>query len=148
MSRMVILIRMKQPVPATIFLAEDDDDDAYLFELVIALTHPGYRILRFQNGLDLLAGLWLRDGHETSLIFLDVLMPGLDGMQTLRQIRQETSIARLPVFMLSASDAEYHINEAYTAGVDGYLIKPMSVGALSRLVKLAITYGMNLSQRA
>lgn len=131
----------------TIFLGEDDKEDTHFFEEVVSSTHPDYRVKCFENGAELILDLYRTVREIPAIVFLDVTMPVLDGINALTQIRQTPSLAQIPVFILSGSDAEHHIQDAYGAGVDGYLVKPVTSLALSRLVEPAITYGTSLLTR-
>lgn len=135
---------MTENTAIPIFLGEDDDDDAYFFERAVARTHPECCVLRFTNGAELIIELRRIVRQGPAMVFLDLAMPMLNGFETLGQIRQTPSIARIPIFVLSASAIEQEIKQAYAAGADGYIIKPVTVRELRKLIKPAITYGINL----
>ena len=58
-----------------------------------------------------------------SLVLLDISMPGIDGLETLRRMRQAPGCASVPVVMLTAMNHEYHRRRAAALGADGYLLK-------------------------
>ncbi len=84
----------------------------------------GYRTLSASNGLEALA---IFNTESVDLIVLDVMMPTMDGLETIRRIRQ-TSM--LPIIVLSAMDEENDKIQALNLGADDYLTKPFGVGEL------------------
>ncbi|MEO5819061.1 MAG: sigma-54 dependent transcriptional regulator [Vicinamibacteraceae bacterium] len=101
-------------------LAIVDDDDAFTGYLHTLLTGQGYAIEVFNSGTALLEGL--RAGSAPNVILLDVLMPDLDGIETLRAIRQARPAAQ--VIMLSGRQAPHTIVEAVRLGAADYVLKP------------------------
>ncbi len=101
-------------------LAIVDDDAAFTAYLHTLLGAQGYSIEVFNSGTALLEGL--RAGSAPSVILLDVLMPDLDGIETLRAIRQARPAAQ--VIMLSGRQAPQTIIEAVRLGAADYVLKP------------------------
>lgn len=128
----------------TVLLGEDDDEDAYLFERALGVSHPACRVLRFENGAELIIELYRTIKYETPVVFMDLAMPLLNGFQALEQIRETASLAHVPVFVLSASEADSDIHRAYGAGADAYLIKPVTARQLAELIKPAVQYAQTL----
>jgi CheY-like chemotaxis protein len=69
------------------------------------------------------------------LILLDLRMPGATGFEVLEWIRAHPELAGVPVIVLSGSDMQEDIRQAYAIGADSYLIKPLGFEALVKLVK-------------
>ena len=101
-------------------LAIVDDDQPFAEYLQTMLRSRGYETLMYQSGDALLAGL--REGALPDVILLDVLMPGLDGLETLRQIRLAHPAAQ--VVMLSGGQTPATIVEAVRLGATDYVVKP------------------------
>ena len=101
-------------------LAIVDDDQPFADYLQTMLRSRGYETLSYQSGDALLAGL--REGALPDVILLDVLMPGLDGLDTLRQIRLAHPAAQ--VVMLSGGQTPATIVEAVRLGATDYVVKP------------------------
>jgi DNA-binding NtrC family response regulator len=97
-----------------------DDDAAFTEYLQVLLRTQGYAVDVFHSGSELLQGL--RGGLTPSVILLDVLMPDLDGIETLREIRQAQPSAQ--VIMLSGRNAPATIVEAVRLGAADYVLKP------------------------
>ena len=101
-------------------LAIVDDDQPFGEYLQTMLRSRGYDTLTYQSGDALLAGL--REGALPDVILLDVSMPGLDGLETLRQIRLAHPAAQ--VVMLSGGQTPATIVEAVRLGAIDYVVKP------------------------
>lgn len=97
------------------------DDDARLRKLVRTYAElDGFECVEAADGLDALEKL---TGKEFGLVILDVMMPGLDGFETLERIRKKSNV---PVIMLTARGEEYDKLLGFKLGVDDYVSKPFS----------------------
>ena len=101
-------------------LAIVDDDAAFTGYLQTLLGAQGYDVEVYNSGTALLEGL--RAGAAPNVVLLDVLMPDLDGLETLRAIRQAQPAAQ--VIMLSGRQAPPTIVEAVRLGAVDYVVKP------------------------
>ena len=108
-----------------------DDDDSIRRYIAKLLTQSGYGVETASNGKEALNVL--RTGDEVSLVILDILMPEMDGLETLNEIRKLA--ADVPVLMLSALGQTNIIVKAMKAGATDYLVKPFEEEEL----ELAIT---------
>lgn len=105
----------------TILLA---DDEAHLRTLVrTTLEDPGYRIVEAATGT---AALDLIRSERPDLVVLDLMMPGLSGLEVLGRLRGEPETARIPVVMLTATGQDKDRRRALKLGADAYLVKPFS----------------------
>ena len=86
------------------------------------LKKEGYNILEAQNG-DITYEIFNRDKSRIDLIILDIMMPGLNGWEVCRKIRESSNV---PVIMLSARSEEFDELTGYEAGADDYVTKPFS----------------------
>ena len=102
------------------------DDEADIRRIIrILLESRGYRVLEAPNGR--LAVETIRKEPDIDLILLDIMMPGLSGIEASREIR---SISSAPILFLTARTQEQDKLEAYSSGGDDYLAKPFSHGEL------------------
>lgn len=108
-----------------------DDDDSIRRYIAKLLTQNGYDVSTVSNGKD--AVNELRRGAEVSLVILDILMPEMDGLETLAEIRKLSG--DIPILMLSALGQTNIIVKAMKAGATDYLVKPFEEEEL----ELAIT---------
>jgi len=97
-----------------------DDEPGILKFLKVKLKSSGFEVLTASNGLD---ALELLQSEEPDMLVLDVVMPGIDGFETLKQVRSFSSI---PVIILSAQEASIDKVRGLELGADDYLSKPFS----------------------
>jgi len=97
-----------------------DDDDSIRRYIAKLLTQSGYDVITASNGKDAINEL--RTGTEVSLVILDILMPEMDGLETLSELRKISG--DLPVLMLSALGQTNIIVKAMKSGATDYLVKP------------------------
>jgi two-component system response regulator AtoC len=107
-------------------LAVVDDDEAFGTYLQTLFRSRGYEVDVYSSGNAFLDGL--RAGPQPNVVLLDVMMPGVDGIETLRQIRQAQPTAQ--VIMLSGRQAPATIIEAVRLGAADYVLKPGDAGGV------------------
>lgn len=109
------------------------DDESALRDFVRRnLEVRGFTVLTAANGLEALA---IFHTQSVDLVILDVMMPRLDGLETLRRIRQNSTV---PVIVLSALGEENDKIRALNLGADDYLTKPFGVGELLARVQAVL----------
>ncbi|MCI8964810.1 MAG: response regulator transcription factor [Clostridia bacterium] len=97
-----------------------DDDKEIVNAIEIYLTREGYNVIKAYNGVECINIL---KNKQVQLIILDVMMPIMDGVQTLKIIRETESI---PVIMLSAKSEDEDKIEGLNLGADDYVTKPFN----------------------
>ena len=113
-----------------ILVVEDDRTIARFVEL--ELTHAGYRVEKTNDGGE---ALELITGDPRDLLILDLMLPGLDGVEVARRIRASGS--RMPILMLTARSEIQDVVSGFEAGADDYLRKPFEIPELlSRIAAL------------
>ncbi|MDF3812983.1 MULTISPECIES: EAL domain-containing protein [Rhodopseudomonas] len=91
----------------------------------------GFRVAEAVSGLEALAMI---ESEPFDLVLLDVMMPGIDGFETLRRIRQTKSLSALPVIMVTAKSESQNIVDALDFGANDYITKPVDFAvALARV---------------
>jgi len=99
------------------------DDQAENIELIEAHLLPqGYDILRAENGEDALQKL---SGDQIDLVLLDVMMPGMDGFEVIRRVRQDTAHRLLPIILVTALRETEDRVKGIRAGCDDFISKPV-----------------------
>ena len=106
--------------PQRILVVDDSDDMRDLWNLW--LTAHGFSVLEAQNGAEALHQV---DERPPDLVLLDVMMPVMDGLETLRRLRAHAATSSVPVIMLSAQD-EAGARRARDLRPDLYLRKPIA----------------------
>ena len=115
------------------------DDDASSLELMEAMLVPnGYEIITANDGSKAVAIIVEK---KPDLILLDIMMPGLDGYSTLTKIKENKTISKIPVVMLTAMGFQLNKELALRFGAVGYITKPVDLVELlktiSRLLSVA-----------
>jgi DNA-binding response OmpR family regulator len=105
-----------------ILVADDDRDIAAIIAEV--LTDEGYLVHTADNGLEVLAKI---KDHEINLLILDIMMPEMDGLEVLTQLKKEIDI---PVILLSAKGRDIDKVIGLQIGADDYMSKPFSMDEL------------------
>lgn len=130
-------------------LLVDDEPDVLEF-LSYNLSKEGYQVLKAGNGKE---GLEILKKHRPHLVILDVMMPGMDGIETCREIRAMPDFKDTIVIFLTARAEDYSQLAGFDAGADDYIAKPIKpriltsrVKALLRRLKTDSTYEMSGSQ--
>ena len=114
------------------------EDDASIRDIeVYALQSTGFQARGFEDG----SAFWkaLRDEAEKpQLVVLDVMLPGIDGVELLRRMRNEPALEQIPVVMATAKGTEYDKIQGLDLGADYYLTKPFGVMELVSCVKAVL----------
>jgi DNA-binding response OmpR family regulator len=103
-------------------LVADDDDD--IRELVVfKLKQAGHEVLSTDDGAK---ALDLIRAERPALVVLDVMMPGLSGVDVTRELRADESLQDVRVILLTARAQEGDVQTGFTVGADDYVVKPFS----------------------
>jgi DNA-binding response OmpR family regulator len=121
---------------AKILLAEDEK---HLADMVaFKLTNSGHRVVLARDGEEALA---LLGRERPDLAILDIMMPGVDGLEVLRRIRDDPDLRALPVIMLTAKGQERDVLAGLGAGANDYVVKPFSLKELVARIDTVLRKG-------
>jgi len=109
-----------------ILIVDDDPDFHFLVETV--LGRRGYEMVRALDGND---ALGMIKSEQPDAVIMDKIMPGIDGFEVARRIRQEPKFAHLPILIVSGAANMDDKLEAFNAGADDYLTKPFEIDELA-----------------
>lgn len=112
-----------------------EDDGAIRDIEVYALNSAGLDARGFENGAEFLSAL---GSERPELAVLDVMLPGMDGVELLKLIRADSRTADLPVIMATAKGTEYDKIQSLDLGADDYIVKPFGVMELVSRVKAVL----------
>ncbi|MDP9793817.1 DNA-binding response OmpR family regulator [Catenuloplanes nepalensis] len=124
-SAFIVPVALPEPEPTglpaapTVLVADDDEDVRALIEFT--LESAGYRVILTGDGLSALS---LAVQHRPQLILLDVVMPGMNGLDICYELRAKPRTTDIPVLMLSGRDAAGDIDLGMTLGANYYMTKP------------------------
>src|SRR5215510_7459467 len=109
-----------------------DDSNTIRKSAEMFLRQAGYEVFLAEDGFDALAKI---SDHEPQVIFVDIMMPRLDGYQTCALIKQTPTLRSTPVIMLSSKDGIFDRARGRLAGSDRYLTKPFTKEGLVAAVE-------------
>ena len=113
--------------PINILVVDDEKEIAELVE--IYLVSDGYRVFKAENAME---GLEILERENIHLALLDIMMPGMNGLEMCRKIRETNNI---PIIMLSAKSTDLDKILGLETGADNYVVKPFNPLELTARVK-------------
>jgi CheY-like chemotaxis protein len=132
-------MKIKTAVP--ILIADDDSDDQEMIRDALKESHLLNELFFVQNGEELLDFLNNKQNYTDSkkfpqpgLILLDLNMPRMDGREALRKIKSDPNLRRIPVVVLTTSEAEEDVFKTYNLGVNSFITKPVTFDGLVRVM--------------
>ncbi len=139
--------------PVEILLVEDNPNDAELTLRALRKNNVSNRIHVVRDGAEALEfifgkgaynGRSLKEGPK--VILLDLKLPKVDGLEVLRQIKNDQQARKVPVVILTSSKEERDIVEGYRLGVNSYIVKPVDFAQFTEAVRQLGLYWILLNQ--
>ena len=112
-----------------------DDVDDIRSVLHLWLERPGYDVLEAEGGRH---AVELAQSVRPTLILMDISMPGGDGLNATRLLREHAHLRDVPIIVISANETKYYRAAAYAAGCTAYLVKPIDPYELESLLGAVI----------
>lgn len=112
------------------------DDEEHIVELIkFNLVGSGFQTVEAFNGVD---GLKLARQEKPDLVLLDLMLPGIDGLEVCKRLRSDDKLKGIPIIMLTAKSEEIDKILGLELGADDYITKPFSVRELNARVKAVL----------
>ena len=111
-----------------------DDDVRNIFALSSALEQKGIRMAVGRNGFEAIEKL--NEISDIDLVLMDVMMPGMDGLEATRRIRQDPRFQKLPIIAVTAKAMKDDQEQCLSAGANDYLAKPVDLDRLFSLLRV------------
>ena len=109
------------------------DDDSTIRDIeVYTLTQTGFEAKGFADGISMLEAL---KTEKPDLIVLDIMMPGMDGVEVLKEVRSRADTRKIPIIMATAKGTEMDKIQSLDTGADDYLVKPFGVMEMVSRIK-------------
>lgn len=124
-----------------ILLVEDSDRDVELTLAALEHNKLANEVVVAHDGADALDYLFGRgrfanqNNPTPAVVFLDLKMPRMDGLEVLRQIRSAPALKHLPVVMLTSSGEEQDLVQSYRLGINAYVVKPIGFDQFMQAVR-------------
>ena len=131
----------------TLYIVDDAADYRLLLQQLFKVFLPTYSVQFYSSGKMFLKALPQLE-HLPGLIILDRHMPGLDGHQTLLQLKQHPVYRTTPVIMMSAHASAFEIFDCYRAGANSFILKPSDFDSLKQTMSLVCNYWLELNQKS
>jgi len=113
-----------------IYIVEDDESIRELIRM--ALTSFSYQVLAFDNAEEVIKTI---DDQMPDLVLLDIMLPGMSGLEAMKRLRQNPKTKNLPIILLTAKDTEVDKVAGLDSGADDYITKPFGVMELGARVR-------------
>ena len=112
------------------------DDEEHIVELLqFNLINAGYKVITANNGLDALKKV---KEHKPDLLLLDLMLPGMDGLDVCKEIKRDKETSKTSIIMLTAKSEELDKILGLELGADDYITKPFSIRELLARVKAVL----------
>jgi CheY-like chemotaxis protein len=114
-----------------VILAEDDAGHASLIKRNLKRAGLSNRIVHFKDGQETLDFLFQktdrakREPNTSYLLLLDIRMPKVDGVEVLRQIKQDAELCKMPVVIITTTDDPREVEHCHSLGCSNYIVKPI-----------------------
>ena|GEM_PF-518150 len=140
---------IEAPAGLTVLLVDDDDDCRSLVRDAIGESGGSGAIVEVTDGVSALNYLRenIEDNGRPGLIFLDIEMPRMDGLETLRRIKEDPRLRDIPVVMLTGVSEEVAMQRAAEYGANSYTVKPADAEAFLRTIMASTNYWLTVHRR-
>lgn len=113
-----------------VLLVDDDADVRYMTR--VNLHFEGFEVVEASNGYE---AVDLAESEQPDIVVLDVMMPGRDGLEVLRELRAKEALQDIPVVLLSARAGREAETEGWEVGATAYVTKPFTVSGLAATLR-------------
>jgi CheY-like chemotaxis protein len=122
---------IKEQTSLSVLSIEDSPEDFEVIKRCLQKVAPGTTVTQCQDGDEALAWLHTHKDKESAqrpdIILLDLNLPGIDGRELLKILKNDSDLKSIPVVVLSTSNNERDVDACYSNGANAYLIKPSTV---------------------
>lgn len=136
-----------------ILLVEDSPDDVAFLVRTFNKANLTARLHVVADGKEALDYIFCTgayttrpSGNQPKVIFLDMKMPKVGGLEVLRRLKSDPATQSIPIVALSSSKEERDLAESYRHGVNSYIVKPMDFDEFARTIRLMGQYWLELNQ--
>lgn len=134
--------------PIVILMVEDNAADARLAEEALKDSKIYNRLFRAWDGVEAMDFLrrhgQFADAPRPDIVFLDLNLPRKDGREVLAEMKQDPDLKRIPVVILTTSDAEQDILKSYELHANCYITKPVDLDKFTHLVRVIEDFWLSI----
>ena len=139
--------------PITLLMADDDEDDRLLTRVALEKSRLANDLRFVEDGEELMDYLRRRGRYEDpassprpGLVLLDLNMPRKDGREALREIKTDPALRRIPVVVMTTSQADCDVARSYDLGANSYVTKPVTMDSLVEVLSALGRYWFEIVQ--
>jgi CheY-like chemotaxis protein len=129
-----------------ILLVEDNPNDAELAQRALRKLEQPAQVVTVRDGAEALDFLFGKANGRPKVIFLDLKLPKVDGIEVLRKIRSDDRTRTIPVVVLTSSNEDRDVAATYSLGVNSYVVKPVEFETFSKTVSNLGNYWLRLNK--
>ena len=111
-------------IDITIFIADDDQDDRYFLIQALSAFNDALKYVEVADGTLLVRELTNVQDPGKILVIVDMNMPRLNGLETVKALKSDDKLSGIPILMMSTSSDEWLVRQARNAGISKFSIKP------------------------
>ena len=143
-------MEIQNPESVTILMAEDDPDDRLLMQEAFDESRVCNELRFVEDGQELVEYLRHENGYNEknapapAVILLDLNMPRKDGREVLDELKNDRALMRIPIVVLTTSEAEEDVVRSYSSGAAGFVVKPVSFQRLAEVLKTLGEYWLEI----
>jgi len=137
-----------------IVLVEDNPSDAELTIRALKKINLSNHLIHLKDGAEALDFIFARGAysgrninHKPRVILLDIKMPKVDGLEVLKQIKEDERTKSIPVVIMTSSREQNDIINGYKLGVNSYVVKPVDFGSFAKAVSDLGLYWILLNEK-
>ncbi len=123
------------PDGLTVLIVEDTEDNRFMMRRLLEMT--GYRVIEARNGEE---AVKLTSQELPALVLMDLSLPVIDGLEATRMIRRSPELGKIPIVAVSAHEKADFQTEAFQAGCNAYVTKPIDYAELEQLLERLIQH--------
>lgn len=125
--------------PLRILLADDDEGDRLLFTVAFSEIKIKTNVFTVNSGIELMEWLKINSNPLPHILFLDLNMPPKNGLECLKEIRNNEKLKEIFVAIYSTSDSEKDMEETFQQGANIYITKPNDFNVLKQILYKAVS---------
>lgn len=128
-----------QKAPLRVLLTDDDEDDRLIFKEILKEMDKNINVQMVNDGKQLMDFLVTKDEPLPDIIFLDLNMPNMSGIECLKMIRSNEKYSDISIAIYSTSTSEKDIDDTFHHGANIYITKPAAYSELKEVLKKSLT---------
>lgn len=128
-----------QKTPLRVLLTDDDEDDRLIFKEILNEMDKDITVDMVNDGKQLMDFLATKNNPLPHIIFLDLNMPNMSGLECLKKIRENEKYSNISIAIYSTSTSEKDIDDTFYHGANIYITKPAAYSELKKVLKRSLT---------